>query len=132
MICQFNLFYWINDYLKLVIVKVRACTVQPFSKFQKSPGGILTLNYIAKRIQVIFRCGFKVIFSYLVSGSKSPPDFCYFLWKLCQIKSFLVYFENFHFLWFFHLWPIFAKNWKNEKFKNWNMTFYGLKWLYLA
>ena len=31
-------------------------------------------------------------------------------------KSYLVYFENIHFLWFFHIWPIFAENRKKLKF----------------
>jgi len=43
--------------------------------------------------------------------------------------SCLVYFENFHFLRFFHLWTILTKNWKNENFQNWpNMTKYDFLW----
>ena len=42
---------------------------------RQSPGDILRLyeNYITKRVQVIFRCVFKGILVYLVSGS--PPNF---------------------------------------------------------
>ncbi len=40
--------------------------------------------------------------------------------------SYLFYFENFHFLWFFHLWPIFAKNWKKWKFSK--LTKYDFLW----
>ena len=35
-------------------------------------------------------------------------------------KSYLVYYENSHFLWFLHLWPIFAKNRKKLKFSKLN------------
>jgi hypothetical protein len=96
-------------------------------------------NNITKRIQVIFRCVFKGFLAYLVSGPKSAPGFLLVFVLIMTDKvildhemSYLVYFENFHFLWFLHLWQIFAKIEKNENFQNWpNMTFYGLKWLYL-
>ncbi len=81
-----------------------------------------------------------VFMAYLVSGPKSTPDFpglllvCVLIMTdkviLDHKMSYLVYFENFYFLWFFHLWPIFAEN---ENFQNRpKMTFYGPKWLYLT
>ncbi len=115
-------------------------------------------NYNTKRIQVIFRRGFNGILDYFVSGPKfglaqTSLDFPWLprtsldspghllvsvlimsdkvIWD--HKKSYLIYFENFDFLWFFHLWPSFAKNRKNKNFQNWlNMTFYGLKWLHLT
>ncbi len=89
-------------------------------------------NYITKRIQVIYRCVFKGILAYLVSGPKSL-DFPELLLVFVEIipdkvildhkKLYLVYFENFHFLRFFHFRPIFAKNWKKWKFSS--LTKYG-------
>jgi len=93
-------------------------------------------------------CVFEGILAYLVSGPKSTPDFPGLprisldlpglLLVFVEIMpdevildhkiSYLFYFENFHFLRFFNLRPIFAKIEKNENFQNRpNMTFYDLK-----
>ena len=69
-------------------------------------------DYITKRIKVIFMCVFEGILA-----NRSPPflDFLGLLLVFVEIMpdevildhktSYLVYFENFYFLWFFHLWP---------------------------
>jgi hypothetical protein len=85
---------------------------------------------------------FKGNLAYLVSGPKSTsgptcPDFSWLPWHLLffveimsdkvilnQKKSYMVYsshiwsMKNFHFWWFFQLWPIFDKNrWNSQKIK---------------
>jgi len=79
-------------------------------------------NYVTKRIQIIFRCVFKGILAYLVSGPKSTRDFPGLLLVFVEImpdkaisdhkKSHLVYLKILIFCDFFmedFLWPIYAK-----------------------
>jgi len=77
-------------------------------------------NYITKHIQVISGVFLKVFWLTLVSGPKSTPGLLLFFVEIMpdkiileHKKSYLVSFEIFNFLRFFHLWPIFAENRKN-------------------
>jgi len=49
-------------------------------------------NYITKHIQVIFKCVFKVILGYLVSGRKSTPDFAGLPWTFPDFTGLLLVF----------------------------------------
>jgi len=71
-------------------------------------------NYIAKRIQDIFRCVFEGILAFLVSGPKSAtglllvfveimPDTDHKIKIIDHKMSYLVSFENFHFFVIFSL-----------------------------
>ncbi len=75
-------------------------------------------NNNTKHIQVIFRCVFGLPFLRTEVHLHGLPRVFYlltFAFFFVEIKSdkvildlkksYLVYFENFHFLWFFHLWP---------------------------
>ena len=115
-----------------MFVKVRISPELLVQQFSKSYFKWLIIS------QNIFRCVFKGI-----SGPKSTPglpwtfpDFPGLLLVFVVImsdkvildhkKSYLISFENFHFLWFFHLLPIFAKNWKKWKFSK--LTKYDFLW----